>query len=166
MGTFGPNVSLKWSLGRVNVEMISATPPTRALLKLNVSKAVHRSLVSIAISVRGPRRYKSILPFWTRATARWYKDCHRALISVLRLRCAGWISIQACGDLPFLAPCSVGELPPVPCVLAFWPCSRTWWSLVSVNTQSSRYRVFLDNVIGIRIFVLRNLKEHHAGGCG
>ena len=70
MSTFGPNVSVKWSLGRVKVEMINATPPTRALLKLNVSKAVHRSLVSIVISARGPRRFKSILSFWIIDTAR------------------------------------------------------------------------------------------------
>jgi len=56
MGIFGPNVSLKWSLERVSVEMISATPPTSALLKLNVSRVVHRSVVSATISARGSRR--------------------------------------------------------------------------------------------------------------
>ena len=69
MGIFGPSVSLKWSLARVSVEMIGAAPPTSALLKLNVSRVVHRSVVSATISVRGSRRYGSLLSFSTTDTA-------------------------------------------------------------------------------------------------
>ena len=70
MRTFGPSVSLKWSLGRVKIEMISANPPTRALLKLNVSRAVHRSVVNATISARDSRRYKPFLSFFTIDTVR------------------------------------------------------------------------------------------------
>ena len=86
MGIFGPNVSLKWSLARVSVEMINATPPTSALLKLNHSRVVHRSVISATISVRGLWR-GSYSFSWTIDSACRYRDCHRSLISVLKLRC-------------------------------------------------------------------------------
>ena len=90
MGLFGPSVSLKWSLACVSVEMIDATPPTSALLKLNVSRIVHRSVMSATISVCGS--WCGSFPFfWTIGTARRYKDCHIFLISVLKL-CCQWLS--------------------------------------------------------------------------
>jgi len=70
MRTFGPSVSLKWSLGRVKAEMISVNPPTNALLKLNVSRAVHRSVVNTTISGRDSRGYNPFLSFFTIDTAR------------------------------------------------------------------------------------------------
>jgi len=86
MGIFGPNVSLKWSLARVSVEMILTTPPSSALLKPNVSRVVHRSVMSATISVRGLWR-GSYSFSWTIDSACRYRDCHRSLISVLKLRC-------------------------------------------------------------------------------
>ena len=58
---FGPNVSVKWSLDRVNFKMISATPPTRVLLCLYVSRVVHRSMISATISARGSRSIVSVI---------------------------------------------------------------------------------------------------------
>jgi len=90
MGIFGPNFSLRGSLAYVSIEMIDATPPTSALLKLNVSRIVHRSVVSSIVTVRGSW-CGSFSFFWATGTARRYKDCHISLISVLKLRCQ-WLS--------------------------------------------------------------------------
>ena len=83
---FGPKVSRRCSLVCANIDIIDATPPTSALLKLNASKFVHRTVVNLIVTLRGSR-CEFFSSFWAMGMARPYNDFHISLTSVLRLRC-------------------------------------------------------------------------------
>ena len=71
---FGPRVTKDGSLGLVNIDMIKATPPTKALLKLNSFKALPRSRERSVSAAYGPRFIDSTSSFRTRAVAHRYRD--------------------------------------------------------------------------------------------
>jgi len=83
---FGPKVFRRWSSVWAKIEMIDATPPTSALLKLCVYKIVHRSVVNSMVTLRGSRCgcFSSI---WAMGMARSCRGFHIPLTSVLRLGC-------------------------------------------------------------------------------
>ena len=79
---FGPRVTKNGSLGLVNIDMIKAPPPTKALLKPNNFKALPRSRERSESSAYGPTSL-----FCTRAIALRCRDNHKSWSSCLRWRC-------------------------------------------------------------------------------